>query len=207
MRRKLVCFCEHSFETDIPDSVDLGAEPEIEQSILDGEFMSVRCPSCGKLLKPEFPVLVRDSGSARTISLVPELDRGSYFRGTLPYKLHESDRVVIGYDELAEKIRIKRQDFDDRVIELIKYYLLNKVLEGYEGEREVHIQFSRLDGETLMFHVVGLKEEEVGVLKVPRAMIDKVSAQLEERQKQEPYATILRGPYVSVNTLYKEEAE
>jgi hypothetical protein len=207
MKRTLVCFCEHSFETDLPESVDLGADPAVETSILEGEFMSVRCPSCGKLLKPEFPVEVREAGTGRTLCLIPELDRSAYFRGTLPYKLAAADRVVIGYEELAEKIRIRRNDFDDQVIELIKYYLLNKILESYEGEREVRVLFSRLAEDTLVFHAVGLKDEEVGVMKVPRSMVDKVTAQLEERRKQEPYATILRGPYVSVNTLYQEESE
>ena len=52
MKRRIVCFCEHSFDADVPDSVDLGKQPEVEQAILSGEFLSIRCPSCGKVLKP-----------------------------------------------------------------------------------------------------------------------------------------------------------
>jgi hypothetical protein len=205
--RKIVCFCEHAFEADIPESVDLGAEPSAEQEIIDGELMCVRCPECGKVLKPEFPVLVHDPQSARRIYMIPELDRSSFLRGALPYNVPQAERIVIGYDELAEKIRIRRAGFDDRVVELIKYYLLNKVLDGYEGERDIRILFSRSEGESLLFHAVGLKEDEVGVLKVPREMVDKVNARLEERLGQEPYATILKGPYVSVQNLYAEEGE
>jgi len=205
VKRKLVCFCEHAFEADIPDTVDLGADPSIEEAILQGEFMTLRCPGCGKLLKPEYPVRVQDPAAGLVYFLIPELERGAYLRGASEHDLKDADRVVIGYDELAEKMRIKRAGLDDRVVELIKYYLLNKVLEGYEGDGEVRILFSRADGGTLVFHAVGLKEDEVGVLKVPAELSAKISGQLEARRGQEPYATILRGPYVSVNALYGEE--
>ncbi|MBN1835954.1 MAG: CpXC domain-containing protein [Spirochaetales bacterium] len=209
MKRKLVCFCEHKFEADIPDRVDLGADPALEEAILQGEFMTVRCPGCGKLLKPEYPVRVEDPAAGLAYFLVPELDRGAYLRGASEYDLEGADRVVIGYDELAEKIRIRRAGLDDRVVELLKYYLLNKILEGEEAEAEgeVRIFFSRTEGQSLVFHAVGLKENEVGVLKVPTELAAKISGQLEERRGQEPYATILRGPYVSVNALYGEERQ
>ena len=58
MKQRIVCFCEHSFETDIPAMVDLGREPEVEEQIVRGEFLNVRCPACGKVLKPEFPVFI-----------------------------------------------------------------------------------------------------------------------------------------------------
>ena len=207
MKRKLVCFCEHAFETEIPDAVDLGADPALEEAILEGEFMTVRCPGCGKLLKPEYPVRVHDPASELDYFLVPELERNGFLRGSVSYDLKGPERVVIGYDELAEKIRIRRAGFDDRVVELVKYYLLNKVLEGYEEDREVRIFFSRQEGESLVFHAVGLKEDEVGVLRVPVELTGKVAGQLEERGRQEPYATILKGPYVSVNALFGEEGD
>jgi len=207
VKRKLVCFCEHAFEADIPEAVDLGEEPAIEEAILQGDFLSVRCPGCGKLLKPEYPVRVQDPERRLAYFLIPELERSGFLRGTVRYDLGETDRVVIGYDELAEKIRIKRSGLDDRVVELIKYYLLNKVLEGEEGDREVRIFFSRAEDTSLVFHAVGLKEDEVGVLKVPADMIGRLSGQLDERRQQEPYATILRGPYVSVNALFGEEGD
>jgi len=125
--RQIVCFCEHSFQTDVPERVDLAESPEVEEQILSGEFLSVRCPACGKLLKPEFPVFVRHEGG--TILLVPELDRAAFCRGRLPYGLEDATRGAIGYEELAEKFLIKRAGLDDRVVELIKYYLLRKLLD------------------------------------------------------------------------------
>ena len=50
MNRELTCMCERKLSVDLPDVVDLGAEPAREDEILDGSFLSIRCPGCGKLL-------------------------------------------------------------------------------------------------------------------------------------------------------------
>jgi hypothetical protein len=205
LNRKLVCFCEHAFESDVPDSVDLAAEPDARRAIMEGEFQTIRCPSCGKALKPEFPALVRDSGWS--LFFVPELDRVSYYRGTLDYPVAQVDRVAIGYDELAEKLRIREAGLDDRVVEVLKYYLLQKVLEHYEGEGEVRLLFSGLEPASLVFHALGLRDEEVGVLRVSRQMAEKAVAQLEDKLREEPFAQFLAGPYVSINKLATESPE
>lgn len=207
MKRKLVCFCEYEFEADIPSNIDLGQEPETEQEILRGEFLNLRCPNCGKLLKPEFPVLIKDPGAEISIFFIPELDRVAYYRNTLSYALGEAQRVVIGYDELVEKFLIKASGLDDRVVEVLKYYLLQKALESYEGDRDVRILFSKTEKDLIFFHAHGIKENEIGVLRVSMEMAEKIAVQLEEKKRQEPFSVILRGPYVSVNKLYTESPE
>jgi hypothetical protein len=57
-------------------------------------------------------------------------------------------RVAIGYDELVEKFLIKRAGLDDRVVEVLRYYLLQKALDSAAEEREVRILFSALEGDT-----------------------------------------------------------
>ncbi|UCF96225.1 MAG: CpXC domain-containing protein [Spirochaetaceae bacterium] len=204
MKRQIVCFCEHSFTTDVPDSVDLGKEPEVEQAIISGEFLNIRCPNCGKVLKPEFPVLIEDPQAENSIFFIPELDRGQYFRGTLAYSLREANRVAIGYEELVEKFLLKRSNLDDRVMEIVKYYLLSRIMEEDSGDKEVRILFSKAEGESAWFNVLGLKENEVGILKVPMETVHKVESQLEEKKHQEPFSDILKTPYVSINNLLTE---
>jgi hypothetical protein len=204
MKRRIVCFCEHGFDTDVPDSVDLGEQPEMEQAILDGEFLSIRCPNCGKVLKPEFPVLIEDPQAENSIFFVPELDRSAYFRGSLAYSLREANRVAIGYEELVEKFLLKRYNLDDRVVEIVKYYLLSKIMEEESGDKELRILFSKQEKDTVLFNVLGLKEKEVGILKVPMATVQKIASQLEEKKHQEPFSEILKAPYVSINNLLAE---
>jgi hypothetical protein len=166
--------------------------------------LSIRCPNCGKVLKPEFPVLIEDPQAENSIFFVPELDRSSYFRGSLAYSLREANRVAIGYEELVEKFLLKRHDLDDRVVEIVKYYLLSKIMEDETGDKELRVLFSRQEGETVLFNVLGLKESEVGILKVPMATLQKIASQLEEKKHQEPFSDILKTPYVSINNLLVE---
>ncbi len=48
--RRIACFCETTFDAEIPDTADWSRDPEVEQLILDGSFMSVTCPACGKAI-------------------------------------------------------------------------------------------------------------------------------------------------------------
>ncbi len=207
MKRRIVCFCEHSFDADIPLSIDLGKEPEVEQAIISGEFLNIRCPNCGKVLKPEFPVFIDDPQAEHSIFFVPELDRSMYFRGALSYSLREANRVAIGYEELVEKFLIKRHNLDDRVVEIVKYFLLSKIMEDYSGDKEVRILFSKREEDAVLFTVLGLKEDEVGVLKVPMETVHKGESQLEEKKRQEPFSEILKAPYVSINNLFVEGSD
>jgi hypothetical protein len=204
MKHRIVCFCEHGFDADVPVVVDLGEEPEVEQAIVSGDFLNIRCPNCGKVLKPEFPVLIEDPQAENSIFFVPELDRGAFFRSSLAYSLREANRVAIGYEELVEKFLLKRHNLDDRVVEIVKYYLLSKIMEEENEEKEIRILFSKQEGDTAFFNVLGLKEEEVGILKVPMTTVQKIASQLEEKKQQEPFSNILKAPYVSINNLLVE---
>jgi hypothetical protein len=204
VKRRIVCFCEHVFDADVPDSIDLGDQPEVEQTIIDGEFLSIRCPNCGKVLKPEFPVLIEDPQAENSIFFVPELDRSAYFRGSLSYSLREANRVAIGYEELVEKFLLKRYNLDDRVVEIVKYYLLSKIMEEESEDKEMRVLFSRQEGDNVLFNVLGLKKDEVGILKVPVSTVEKIGSQLAEKKQQEPFSEILKAPYISINNLLME---
>ena len=207
MKRRIVCFCEHAFDAEVPDSIDLGNQPEAEQAIIDGEFLNIRCPNCGKVLKPEFPVLIEDPQAENSLFFVPELDRSAYFRGSLSYSLREANRVAIGYEELVEKFLLKRYDLDDRVVEIVKYYLLSKVMEDETEDKEMRILFSKQEGENVLFNVLGLKKDEVGILKVPMSTVEKIGSQLSEKKQQEPFSDILKAPYISINNLLVEGSD
>jgi hypothetical protein len=207
MKKELICYCESKVELDVPEQIDLSAHPDAREDILEGRFMTVRCENCGKLLKPEFPVRITGMGQGMDIFFIPELDRVAYLRDKLSYPLPETNRVVIGYEELVEKLRLADASLDDRVVETIKYYLYNKAMETPETDKEIRILFSARTDDTLVFHVYGLKENEVGVISVPGATVSKVASQLAEKIKEEPFAGFLSGPYVSLNRIFVEVAK
>ncbi len=203
--REITCMCEKTFEADLPDRIDLSANPEYVSSILDGSFMSVKCPQCGKLLKPDFPLAIADEKKAVNLSYIPELDRDSYLLGKLSYEIGKPDRVVIGYNELVEKIKEYESKLDDRVVELIKYFLLTKAVESGSKGENVRITFHETQGSSLVFHMEGIRPDEIAITKIDKAMYDKTAKDIEKKAKEEPYVAFLAPPYVSINKIDLEK--
>ena len=203
VRRRIACFCEKTFEADIPDSADLAAEPEVGALIASGDFMAVTCPACGKRLTPEFPFRLTLPDDRGDVLLVPEADRGAYARGSLPYQVGSPYRVVVGFPELAEKLKVIGSGRDDRVIEIMKYYLLTGAAgsEGEEDDRDVTLRYKGEEGGKHVFHVVGMKEGEIGVARLASEIYGKIAADVEARVQEEPFRDFCTPPWVSLRRL------
>jgi len=200
-KRKLVCMCENEFEVEVRELVDLEEEPEIEDEILSGDYMTYRCPKCGKLLKPEFPFRIVDRQRGIDIFFIPELDRGAYSRKKLGYDVGSPSRVVIGFPELIEKLTIIREGLDDRAVESIKMYLLEHAISrDDEVELIPKVWFDRRENEYLIFKIEGLKEDSIGITRIPRETYDKVVKSL-VKNRDKTMRSIVSPPYVSVNKL------
>jgi hypothetical protein len=207
-KKSITCFCENTFEAEIPDSVDLAAEPHVVQLVLRGDFMSFSCPLCGKRLTPEFPCALLGLQGDRDIFFIPELDRTAYSRGRLPYDIGKPWRVAIGYPELAEKLRIVTQGLDDRAVEIMKYYLLSRSTEtpatqsdAAEPAGEINVEYIGQDGDRLEFHLGGLRKGEIAVARLGRDMYRKIEVDLEKRVGEEPFKDFCTPPYVSIKRI------
>lgn len=202
--RRIACFCEKTFEAEMPDAVDLGAEPGIAETILGGDFMAVSCPACGKRLTPEFPCMVslaRDipGAAGRGVLLVPEADRVACLRGRLPQGMAAPARLAIGVPELAEKLRIFSAALDDRAVEIVKYYYLTSSAAGAAaGEKDVSLVFQGEEGGRLVFHITGLADGQIGVARLPRDIYARIEADLAARLGEEPFSVFCEPPYVSL---------
>ncbi len=200
MKRKLTCHCGTEIESDFPEEIQLEDNARIIDEILDGSFMSVRCDSCGTLLKPEFATVIRDSRRGWDITFIPELERTRYLTGKREVT---TNRLVIGFRELREKAVMLRAGLDDRPIEILKFFLLEKLEEPDESSISL---FEVSEEDNLVFHIEG-KGEELGLTKMPMDMYRKVCDGLEERIKEEPFSTIVEEPYISINKISIEEEE
>jgi hypothetical protein len=200
--RDIMCVCERSFEADVPDEVDLDRDEAAIPSILDGSFLSYTCPSCGKLLKPEFNVLLRSASRKADVFFLPESERGTFYSGgaTLP----PGSEVVIGYPELLERVREMVAGLDPRPLEIMKFFYLQKA-EDKSPEGEIRIFFHGIEADSLVFHIHGMSKDEIAVIKAPRSSYDRTVAELPERSKEAPYASILAPPYISIRRLDVEE--
>lgn len=201
MKREIQCHCGNTIETDFSEEIDLVKHPETIDEIINGTFMSVTCDTCGAVLKPEFRTHIYDSSGRIDITFLPELERTAYLAGRVQA---DSERVAVGFSELREKILILKADLDDRAVEILKFLLLEKS----ENPEEVNIILVEIQEENeLVFHLHGMKKDEVGVTSIPFHLYRKVYESLDERVAEEPYSSIAQGQYVSINKITIEDEE
>lgn len=198
--RQVACFCEATFDADIPTTADIAGDPGIEDLILDGSFMSFTCPACAKRLTPEYPFRLTGVRCVGEIFLVPEADRSAYARGRLGYSVGHPGRIAIGFPELMEKVVIFGRGLDDRVIEIMKYYLLTGAAAGGEeiADRDVVIVYRGGEQGRHLFNIMGMKEGEIGVARLAEGLYAKIAANLEQRVKEEPFRDFCEPPWVSL---------
>jgi hypothetical protein len=201
--RRMACFCEKTFEAELPDSVDLAVDEGVEQLIVQGGFMAVDCPACGKRLTPEFPCLVSvargipGADGGRGIFLVPEGERVACMRGKRP-GVEGHARIAIGMPELVEKVLVFGKGLDDRIIEIMKFYLLTGAAGGAGEDRDVTFLYRGDEGDRIVFHIRGLAEGEIGVARLSREIYRKIEIDLDSRLAEEPFSLFCDPPYVSI---------
>ena len=198
-KKRLTCFCEHTFEVDFPEQFSIDKTPETLEQILDGSFMSFTCPNCGKVLKPEFSFLLTDTTGDIEIAFIPEEQRAAYMNGKESFP--ETKRVVIGYKELVEKIKIMKNNLDDRVIEIIKFYLLQKAEQEIEHPDILFNGFDPKDPNSLIFHIHDLQSDQLGVIPIPFSFYEKNLSSLPEKVNDEQFQDILTPPYISIKKI------
>ena len=195
----ITCICEKTFEVEVPDFIDLTKAPDVCSQIINGTYLLFTCPHCGHLVKPDAPMRIVDATKGIDIFHVPERERSRYLLGLTNY--NSDGRIVIGYAELVERLRIYSAQLNDSAVELIKYYLLVKAGPGAQPE----IFFKETEDEALVFEIAGLRENEVGRVKIQREVYEKAENELPVKQREEPYSTILEPPYVSICKVEIEE--
>lgn len=202
MKVKIPCHCGNSFDYEYDEDVTI--TKDITESIVHGKFMNTVCDKCGLTLKPEFPVTFTYPSKNLTIILIPDLQRDLFLRGKHPLSEKKPNRFVIGFRELAEKINIFEAGLDDITVECVKYYILSRIETESEPENEILVFFDRVENGKLLFQIHGLKEKEIGILKIDRDYYNMTAEKLEQSKSEEPFCRFLAPPYVSLLKIYRE---
>lgn len=115
--------------------VDVKENPELKPAIIQGEFFMITCTDCGDQTLVEYPLTYMDPDKKLNIHMEPGHDKtllDNLNSLELPEEAIDKEavfRVVNNGVELMEKILIYEKNRDDRVIELYKFIIWNKVLE------------------------------------------------------------------------------
>jgi hypothetical protein len=200
--KSVSCICENVFDAEVPESMDLDASPEAAASILDGSFLNFTCPACGKLLKPEFRMRVTAPSRKLDLEFLPEEDRAAFYAGKL--SIPAGRECVIGFPELLDRVRVVMAGLDHRAVEVMKYVYLSKA-EEQNPHADIQVYFHGLEGDSLVFHILGVAEGQVAVIKADRSMYESVQRDLPARSGRPPFSAILSPPYVSVRKLDMED--
>ncbi|HOX17846.1 MAG TPA: CpXC domain-containing protein [Spirochaetales bacterium] len=196
--RSITCLCDKSFDAEVPESVDLDADPGLLVRLGEGEFMAFTCPHCGAKLKPEFAVRVKGMALSRELWVLPELERLEFYSGKAD--LPAACEVLVGYPELFERARLVRDGVDPEAAEILKFYLLGRA--GEENpEAELAVFYMGKEPGRLVFHLYGAREGETGVLRIPEETFREIAAGKKRKMGEDTFREIFKGPYRSVRSL------
>lgn len=196
------CHCGHSFEAVIPEHVDLSASSADVQSILDGSFLTLECPSCKASLRPERRVSF--SWKETSFTWLPEPERWRFLHNAprfLDEEKIETPALVFGYAELVERVAVMRDNLDIFLVELVKLMLLAKVPVESKSDT-LAIRYHALREGDLLFLVSGLPAGKAAELRFPRATWDGLVARRSALIDDEEYALMVVGPYTSYSNVY-----
>jgi len=224
MKRKITCFCDNTFDVDIPEEINLDSASNYLEEISKGSFLNYTCPGCGKKHKPEFPLIIHWPSKKICFEVFPELERGEFYRRKKPpvSKNPYPMETLIGYPEMADRLAVIRDGYEPAPVEAIKYFLQLKAEEQYpDDELEVwYYSTNQDDSETsgskgtgssgdqssLEFHIHGIRQNEVAVMKVPISLYKKSLEDFKKHPKNEIYSALRVRSYLSVkNTMRPEE--
>jgi hypothetical protein len=206
MRHKIPCFCDNTFVVEAPEEINLDTDPQYIEDILAGNFMNFPCSNCGKRHKPEFPLTVNWPSKNMALEVLPELERGAFYRRK-PKKDEtpaEPLETVISYPEMAERIAMLRDDLVPEAAEAIKYYLFSKADEAYP-EVDISVWYNAKKGETLEFHIHGIKDNEVAVMQVPFSLYEKTLNDFRANPKEEPFPSLRAKSYCSIQNMLRPD--
>src|SRR5262245_16001702 len=134
---RIRCACGNELEVSLARSVNVRRSPALREKILSGEFHSFTCPACKQKLTVERPFAYSDPARRSLFLVCPRSERHTWRKGSrdlkaaaeqaeaiLPGSSNKNRRVVFGLDELREKLLAQQFGIDDRLVELLKVYVI-----------------------------------------------------------------------------------
>ena len=65
--------------------------------------------------------------------------------------------------------------------------------------------FSAVEESELLFEIHGLRQDEIGILKISMDFYEKISRELPQKETEEPFNHIFDPPYVSLTKIELED--
>jgi len=201
MRSNITCLCGTNIIIDYEEEINLDQEPKKLEEILNGTFMSYECSFCGRKNKPELPISIEWKSKNLKMRVLPELERGEFYRNKKDdYKFE----TIISYPEMADRLAVINDGLDPIIIEALKSYLLDKAEESYP-DKEINAWYHLNDPAFIEFHLDGIKQGEVAVMKVPHEVYKKTLDDYKKNQKNGIFPLLRVKSYLSVQNYLRPD--
>lgn len=201
--RNITCHCDQHFMADIPDVINLDSNPEYYASIQDNTFLTCICPACNAELRLDLETRIEWASKNATVIMLPEIERLAYLGdikavpGGIP--------VVFGYAELCDRLAVVKDELDCLSIEAIKYHLATKASEGGSIPNLEILYNATNDRQELVFHIFGLKENEMAVTRVPVTLYDTIREDVRSNPGNPLYTGLQNKMYISCKNILIED--
>lgn len=202
MKSTITCLCGTNILIDYEEDIDLDQEPKYLEEISNGTFMSYKCSFCGRNNKPEFPIIIEWKSKKLKMRVLPELERGEFYRNK---KDEHNLETIISYPEMADRLAVINDGLDPVIIEALKSYLLDKAAENYP-DKEVNAWYHLNDPAFIEFHLDGIRDGEVAVMKVPQEIYKKAVDDYKKNPKNGIFPLLRVGSYLSVQNYLRPDA-
>lgn len=147
--------CGHIGKINIWDSINVDSESKTKEEVKSLEFFKYTCPKCKESFQIEYLTVYNDTKNHFMIYYVPEEDIkvvDKIKEMVLPKKSEEKARIVFNKNDLLEKIAIFEARLNDVLIDLIKPFVISKVVEdGIDKEKAEVVYFSKYEDGKITF--------------------------------------------------------
>lgn len=154
--------CGHTGKVNIWDSINVDSDSKTKEEVKNLEFFKYTCPKCNESFQIEYLTVYNDVKNHFMIYYVPkeDMDYVSKIENmSVPSKVESRARIVFSKNDLLEKIAIFEAMLDDVLIELIKPFVISKVIEdGISDEAAENIYFSNYENGKITFSFPDVKD-------------------------------------------------
>lgn len=206
---KIICpNCKTESDFLLWDSINTCLDPEMKEKVRNGEVFKWKCPTCGNEAMVEYATLYHQMEDRVMIYYVPgEGDKtetielmkgrrknkdGEYVEMDMKFDEGYIKRVVDTKNQFREKLSILDAGLDDRIIELMKIFMLAQLEDKNKELGIEEVLFDKLEDGTKTF-AVRLDDGRWAQIKYSQDMYDYFAKNVQEILEEESDAVVVDG--------------